>query len=73
MLNYIKYGNDKSKKYVVLIHSLCTNMHVFDKQLEYFKKDYNVILIDLPYHSGSCYYNKKLNFKVISPFLTKAS
>ena len=66
MLNYIKYENDSNKKYILLLHCICANMHIFDKQLSYFKKEYNVILVDLPFHGGSKYYNDKLNFKKIS-------
>lgn len=66
MLNYIKYEKDSNRKYILLIHCFCANMHIFDKQLEYFKKEYNVILIDLPFHGGSKYYEKKLNYEIIT-------
>lgn len=66
MLNYKIYLNKSSNKYILLLHCICGDMTVFDKQVEYLKNEFNVLLIDLPYHGKSKEYNKELNFYNIS-------
>lgn len=66
MLNYKLYFNSSSNNYILLLHCICGNMDVFKNQLDNFKKLYNVILVDLPYHGNSKQYNKDLTFYNIS-------
>ena len=46
---YNVYNNDK-QNWIVLIHCMCGNEHIFDKQIDTLNKRYNIIIIRLSGH-----------------------
>lgn len=47
------WTNDNDKETIMFLHGLTADHHLFDKQVDYFSDDYNLILVDLPLHGQS--------------------
>ena len=54
---WISENHNKNAKCLVFTHGLSANHTMFDHQIEYFKKDYNIITWDIPLHGLSRPYN----------------
>lgn len=52
MLNYKTY-NTNPKEWLVLIHGISGDISVWDNHINDLKKEYNLLLIDLPFHGNS--------------------
>lgn len=50
---YYKIINKKKKEWILLLHSICSNMHIFDDYITKLSSKYNILLIDLPGHGKS--------------------
>lgn len=55
---YYKVINNKKKRWILLIHCICSNMNIFKNEISKLSKKYNVLLIDLPGHGNSQDYEK---------------
>lgn len=68
---WIDKNKDKSAKCIVFTHGLTANHSMFEKQVEYFSKEYTVITWDVPLHglsrpySNFSYHNTALELKAI--------
>lgn len=69
MIHYQTYPNEQSNQWVTFIHGAGGSSSIWFKQLKHFKKNYNVLLLDLRGHGMSKLplFQKinKYNFKVI--------
>jgi len=63
---YYKVINNNKDKWILLLHCICSNMHIFDSYIDKLSKEYNILLIDLPGHGKSKEYNDKISFKEVS-------
>lgn len=52
MLNYKTY-NTNPKEWLVLIHGISGDISVWDNHINDLKKEYNLLLIDLPFYGNS--------------------
>lgn len=50
---YYKVINNGKNKWIILLHCICSNMHIFDNYIERLSKKYNILLVDLPGHGNS--------------------
>lgn len=50
---YYKIVSNNKEKWILLLHCICSNMHIFDDYIEDLSKEYNIILVDLPGHGKS--------------------
>lgn len=50
---HYKIINNQKKEWILLIHSICANMHIFDDYINQLAYKYNIILVDLPGHGKS--------------------
>lgn len=57
-VHYWVEGKDKDKECLFFIHGMALTHHIFIPQLDYFKDDYTIILIDVPGHGESRPYKK---------------
>ncbi|WP_345239190.1 alpha/beta hydrolase [Pontibacillus salipaludis] len=69
MLEHKVLGQDSSKEYVVLLHGIGGNSSIFFPQIKEFRKNFNIIAINLPGHKNSpsvdCY-NEDFSFELAS-------
>ncbi|MGP4075457.1 alpha/beta fold hydrolase [Halobacillus sp. K22] len=52
-LNYEAYINSQDKDWIVFFHGFGGNYSIFNRQIEHFKPDYNLLFVDLPGHGKS--------------------
>ena len=64
MLNY-KIYNNKKENWIVFIHGMGGSTLTWKKQIDFFSKDYNLLLIDLPGH-GDSVKHKKISIKYVN-------
>ena len=69
-MHYEIIDNNK-EKWIVLLHCICSNMHVFDTCIDELSKKHNILLIDLPGHGQSREYKGKIDFKEVSAEIVK--
>lgn len=50
---YYKVINNSKDKWILLIHCICSNMHIFDSYIKELSLTYNILLLDLPGHGKS--------------------
>lgn len=50
---YYKLIDNNKDKWIMLIHCICSNMHIFDSYITELSLTYNIILLDLPGHGKS--------------------
>lgn len=50
---YFKIINNNKEKWILLLHCICSNMHIFDDYVEDLSTKYNIILMDLSGHGKS--------------------
>lgn len=50
---WVEHNENLDVPYIVFTHGIAANHHLFDKQLPYFKWDYNIIVWDIPLHGRS--------------------
>ena len=50
---YYKIINNNKENWILLIHSICSDMRVFDKYIDSLSNLYNILLLDLPGHGIS--------------------
>ena len=53
MINYITYKNENSNEWVTFVHGAGGSSSIWFKQIRDFKKQYNVLLLDLRGHGDS--------------------
>lgn len=53
MINYTIYENNKNSQWVTFVHGAGGSSSIWFKQIREFKKDYNVLLLDLRGHGNS--------------------
>ncbi|WP_226579449.1 alpha/beta fold hydrolase [Halobacillus litoralis] len=53
MLDYKVLGKDQAKEYVILLHGIGGSSNIFFPQVKAFRKDYNIIAVNLPGHKKS--------------------
>lgn len=58
-----KYFKDENSKWLVLLHGFAGSIKMWRKQTEKLKKEYNLLIIDLPGHGKSKAYLHENNFK----------
>ncbi len=63
---YYEVINNNKDKWIVLLHCICANMHIFDDYIDNLSKKYNILLIDLPGHGNSKDYKGKIEFKEVA-------
>lgn len=68
---YYKVINNNKEKWIVLLHCICANMHIFDNHIKQLNEKYNVLLIDLPGHGKSKDYEGKIGFEEVAYEITK--
>lgn len=67
MLNYTTYTNELSSEWVTLIHGAGGSSTIWFKQLRSFKKDFNVLVLDLRGHGKSkLSFNLKYSFDLVT-------
>lgn len=71
MLHYYLYSNSNSKEWVTFVHGAGGSSSIWYKQLRDFKKEFNVLLLDLRGHGNSKpslkdTFNPKYTFEVIT-------
>lgn len=52
-LDYRTFLNDQTGEWVVFLHGFGGNYNIFYKQMDYFKRHFNLLFIDLPGHGQS--------------------
>lgn len=50
---YYKIIDNNKDNWILLLHCICSNMHIFDSYIKELSLTYNIILIDLPGHGRS--------------------
>lgn len=50
---YYEVIDNGKKKWMLLLHCICANRHIFDKHIEELSRKFNVLLVDLPGHGNS--------------------
>ncbi len=65
MLSYKIYKHNSSSKYLLFLHCICGNSNIFTSNINYLKKYFNIITIDLPHHGNSMNYSDTLDIKNI--------
>lgn len=68
---YYKTIENKKEKWIVLLHCICSNMHIFDEYINKLSQEYNILLIDLPGHGKSNNYNDKIDFREVALKITE--
>lgn len=53
LLHFQFYTNKNSPEWVIFLHGMGGNHHIFYKQIKAYKQKYNILLIDLPGHGDS--------------------
>lgn len=53
MINYIYYKNEKASKTILLLHGWGVSSSYMESLKDYLKKDYSILLVDLPGHGKS--------------------
>ncbi len=62
---YYKVIDNNKKKWILLLHCICANMHIFDTYLDELSKKYNILLVDLPGHGKSRTIQSNIEFQGI--------
>lgn len=65
----VKYNG--KKKWILLLHCICSNMHIFDGYIEEVSKKYNIVLVDLPGHGLSKDSKINIDFKEVAEEIIK--
>lgn len=66
MLNFEKYRHETSDLWVVFVHGIGGSTLTWKKQLDSFREDYNLLLIDLPGHGKSQDVSGNLSHKEVN-------
>ena len=71
MINYVTYKNENSNQWVTFVHGAGGSSSIWFKQIRDFKKEYNVLLLDLRGHGDSKNqikdaFQKKYTFEAIA-------
>jgi pimeloyl-ACP methyl ester carboxylesterase len=67
MISYSTFTNPNSDKWVTFVHGAGGSSSIWFKQIKDFKKEFNVLLVDLRGHGNSkATFSKKYTFKAIS-------
>ncbi len=66
MLNFEKYRHETSDLWVVFLHGIGGSTLTWKKQLDAFREDYNLLLIDLPGHGKSQEMQGHFNHKIVN-------
>lgn len=69
MLNYKTYNTGK-QEWLVLVHGISGNISTWDNQVDFLKKRYNLLLLDLPWH-GKSKLNKRLTKELLNEEIKK--
>jgi len=68
---YYKIIENNKEKWIVLLHCICANMHIFDEDINKLSEKYNILLIDLPGHGKSKEYKEEIDFRQVAFKITK--
>ncbi len=68
---YYEIKDNNKKEWIVLLHCICANMHIFDAYLDKLSERYNILSIDLPGHGESREYSDKIGFKEVAEKIIK--
>ncbi|MDQ0360967.1 alpha/beta fold hydrolase [Breznakia pachnodae] len=62
-------NQNKDKETLLFLHAAFSSSKAFEEQFEYFKDNYNIILIDMPGHGETGPNKKRINFKSIEDII----
>lgn len=63
---YYEIKDNNKNEWIVLLHCICANMHIFDTYIDKLSEKYNILSIDLPGHGESKEYSGKVEFKEVA-------
>lgn len=64
-------NRNKNKETLLFLHAAFSSSKAFEEQYQYFKNDYNIILIDMPGHGETGPNKKRVNFKSIEDIIAQ--